>query len=340
MDANRRRGKLPRTVVAGVALAIVTLVAVAGCLGKLSASKLPDGDTPWHAESATQEPTRQSTRVAATGAAPPPPLSDDGRAQDGKAGAQAPATFLTDWSRYPSGLMAALDQAVREQDGPAAYELVRILQRCERLPQDMERMRQQLSDLQTQGILMHKDRSFMDLLLSTMQQDHSHCQALSGDLKQRRRQLLEVAVRQGVDGAGMALFSAGVREPWVTRQVLREAERGDDAALAVLALGEIAHASRLQREAAGDALLRSASEPAADPAEDRRLRRSLEEIARQRLLQAWQADPGNPAKSAAAKAAYLGESVPPMQGSTDAQVLALADQYFAALTRRRRAPKA
>lgn len=332
VDANQR-GEKHRGAVALAGLAAAMLVAVGWGLSKVLVVSAPGENARGTADQTLNEPAPGAVRFAAASAVPVPMTSAQG--QDRQAGARASATYLTDWSRYPSGLMAALDQAIRNEDGLAAYELVRILQRCERLPQELERTRQQLSDLQATGILKQQDRRFMDLLLPAMQRDHSHCQELTGDLRHQRRQLLEVAVRQGVDGAGMTLLSDGVREPWVMRQVLREAEDGDDAALAVLALGEIAQASRLQRDAAGDALLRSASEPAASPPEKRRLQRWLDEIARQRVMQAWQLDTGNPAKSEAAKAAYLGEGVHPLQRSTDARVLALADQYFTALKKRK-----
>ncbi|HLO95744.1 MAG TPA: hypothetical protein VK195_15635, partial [Burkholderiaceae bacterium] len=169
------------------------------------------------------------------------------------------------------------------------------------------------------------------------QRDQAHCQTLTGDPRLQRRQLLEVAARQGVDGAGMTLYLAGVAEPWVTQQVLREAERGHEMALDALASGELPQATRLQRDAAAEALLRSAEQPSANPVAARRLRDRLASIARQRVKEAWLADPGNPARIAAAKAVYQGEPVPPLQATADPQVRSLADRYLDTLRKRQAA---
>lgn len=273
--------------------------------------------SPWAVQSLKASTLEQGTSSRASGAAPPTAMG------------------MADWTRYPGGLMAGMDQALQQQDGRGAYELVRILARCAGLSEEMERSRQLLSDMQTQGLLKQGDRHLTDTILSSMQRDQAHCQTLAGDLQGKRRQLLEVAARQGVEGAGMSLYADGVHEPWVMRQVLREAELGQDTALTVLALGDVPQASRLQRDAARDVLVRGVSDLSMNSPADRYLQRSLDRVASQVALEAWKADPGNTAKTAVAKAAYLGQGAPALQPSTDPEVRALSDQYLAALKRRR-----
>lgn len=246
---------------------------------------------------------------------------------------------MAEWSRYPSGLMAAVDQAVRRQDGPSAYDLARILEACAQLPEKLERTRRQMSDMQAQRVLQPADRSWTEQLLTAMQQDQAHCQALSGDVKALRRQLLEVAVRGGVEGSGMDLLAEGIEEPWVLRQVLREAESGDGFGLRKLAKGDIPQATRLQRDAARDALVRGARDPALNGDRVDGLQLHLEAVERRIAMEESRADPANATKAATADRAYRGEGAPLLQPTTDPQVRALADQYLAAVMRRRGRPR-
>lgn len=244
------------------------------------------------------------------------------------------AVTLADWKRYPGGLMAAADQALRQQSGKQAYELVRIIDACGGLPARLERTRQNLADLQTQGILKPNDRQLAETLLASMQRDQAQCQVLSGDLKGLRRQLLEVAVRAGIDGSGVALLPSGVEEPWVTTQALREAEGGEGMALRMLASGDLPQASRMQRDAAREALRLGARNPDLRAEDVFRIQQHLEAVERHAAVEDWRADPNNPAKAAAADAAYVGKSAPHLQAATDPQVRTLADQCLLALERR------
>ncbi|HLO93360.1 MAG TPA: hypothetical protein VK195_03520 [Burkholderiaceae bacterium] len=241
---------------------------------------------------------------------------------------------LADWKLYPGGLMAAADQALRQKEGKQAYELVRIVDACDGLQVRLEGTRQNFADLQTQGILKPSDRHLAESLLASMQRDQAHCQALHGDLKGLRRQLLEVAVRAGVEGSGVALLLSGVEEPWVTSQVLREAEGGDGMALRMLASGDLPQAKRLQREAARDAFVRGAQDPDLRSDASARIQQHLAAVERHAAVEDWRAEPANAAKAAAADAAYVGKGAPQLQGSTDPQVRALADQYLVALKKR------
>ncbi len=246
---------------------------------------------------------------------------------------------LADWSRYPSGLMVAVNEALQQQDGLAAYELVRILRDCAGLPEYMEGVRANFADMQTRGILKQDSRHLADMFLASMQRDQAHCQTLTGDSKILRRQLLQVAVRAGVHGSGMSLLSDGIEVPWVTQQVLREAEAGHGLALQTLANGDIPQATRLQRDAARDALVRGAQDPAlnVDPFDN--LQRHLVAVERHVAVEVARADPGNADKATAADAAYAGKGAPKLKPSTDPQVRALADQYLAALKKRQTAAR-
>lgn len=241
---------------------------------------------------------------------------------------------MVDWDRFPGGLMPASARAVREQDGRAAYELVRLIEACERLPESMEQTRQHLTEMQAQRILKPSDQRWTTHYLNAMQQDLAQCQALSGDRKALRRQLLEVALLDRVEGAGMALFLEGLERPDVLAQVLREAEAGDGWAVKELALGILPAASPLQREAARDALVRGAQDPAlnSDPIDN--LQRHLRALERHVAVEVARADPGNAAKAAAADRAYVGGAAPKLLPSSDPQVRALADQYLVALKKR------
>lgn len=270
-----------------------------------------------------------------TAASGPGPVGE-AQGTTGAAGVEARATMV-DWSRFPGGLMPASARAVREQDGRAAYELVSLIETCERLPESMERTRQHLTEMQAQRILKPSDQRWTARYLNGMQQDLAQCQALSGDRKALRRQLLEVALLDQVSGAGMGLFREGIDRPDVLVQVLREAEAGDGSAFAVLAEGILPMASPLQRDAARDALVRGAQDPAlnADPFDN--LQRHLRALERHVAVEVARADPGNAAKAAAADTAYVGGVAPKLQPSSDPQVRALADQYLAVLKRRQMA---
>ncbi len=308
------------------------------------------GVMPWKAEApprpASIDPVRHDAGTGpmptASGIPPAPGLAAD-VPSTAIATSRPPASSqvranLAEWSRYPSGLMGAADQALRRQDGPGAYDLVRILEACARLPEKLERTRQQVSDMQARRALEPADRSWTEQLLTAMQQDQAHCQALTGDVKVLRRQLLEVAVRAGVEGSGMDLLTDGVEEPWVMRQVLREAESGDGFGLRKLAKGDIPQATRLQRDAARDALVRGARDPAlnGDPVDG--LQMHLDAVERRIAMEESRADPTNATKAATADRAYRGEGAPLLQPTTDPQVRALADQYLAAVKRRRGRP--
>ncbi|HLO93358.1 MAG TPA: hypothetical protein VK195_03510, partial [Burkholderiaceae bacterium] len=106
---------------------------------------------------------------AAGTAASGPVLGGTARApQDRPELRRTTSMVVADWGRYPAGLTDAIAQALREQDGPGAYELVRILSRCEGLPQEIERARQQLSELQAQGVLKPMDRDFVRKLMDLL----------------------------------------------------------------------------------------------------------------------------------------------------------------------------
>lgn len=136
----------------------------------------------------------------------------------------------------------------------------------------------------------------------------------------------------------MKLFLLGNKEPFVMRQVLKEAETGHASALGTIAFGQDSSgATRLQVEAARDAIVRAArdAELRADPRN--RLDGDLASVERQVALEAWALDQNNPTKRAIAKAAYQGNGAPKVEPSTDPQVTALSSQYLEALKKRRRA---
>lgn len=177
----------------------------------------------------------------------------------------------------------------------------------------------------------------VDAILATLQRNNAFCQALSGDLKARRLQLLEVAVRAGIDGSGMDLLLAGNSEPWVTAQVRREAESGDILALRQLATVQIPPATRLQLDAARDAIVRAARDAELQGDPRNKMDDYLASVERQVALEAWALDQNNPTKRAIAKAAYQGNGAPKVEPSTDPQVTALSTRYLEALKKRRRA---
>lgn len=265
--------------------------------------------------------------------------AEAGQSMSRVAAPSKPVITLADWSRYPSGLLVAAEQVIGRRDGAEAYALVGILEDCARLPKKLEETRQQLAELNARRTLTPGDRQWTNRLMNLMQQDQAHCQVLTGDLKALRRQLLEVAVRAGVEGSGVDLWSDGNEEPWVGRQVLREAEAGDAAALRKLALGDISQATRLQRDAARDALVRGARDSSLNEELFDNVQSHLNLVERHVAVEEWRADVHNAAKAAAADAAYTGRGAPKLQPSTDMQVRALADQYLEALKKRRAASR-
>ena len=315
-----RRG-ISRAMACSLAIAAVFIVARQG--GDKAISQ-PGGVVP-----SIEEPRAASESQKAEAASATRPWSSGSNAASSRA-----EVTLADWDLYPAGLMAAADQALRHEDGKQAYEIVRIMDACEGLPARLEGTRQNLADLQTQGVVKPRDRHLVGALLASMQRDLAHCQALDGDLKGLRRHLLAVAVRAGVEGSGVALLLSGVEEPWVTSQVLREAESGDGMALRMLASGDIPQAKPLQRDAARDALVRGAKDPDLRSDASVRVQQHLAAVERHAAVEDWRADPGHAAKAAVADSAYVGKGAPQLKASADPQVHALADQYLLALKRR------
>lgn len=318
-----------------VTVAAVLGIAVLGYVrwSELAGTSLDGALVVKHPESGRSNEVPNAAPAASLAAVP---VSGVAQAGKGTPPAKLQANMVN-WDRFPGGLMPATARALREQDGRAAYELVSLIEACERLPESMERTRQHLTEMQAQRILKPSDQRWTTQYLNAMQQDLAQCQAVSGDRKALRRQLLEVAPRDRVEGAGMALFLEGLERPDVLAQVLREAEAGDGLAVKQVALGVLPAASPLQREAARDALVRGAQDPAlnADPIDN--LQRHLRALERHVAVEVARADPGNAAKAAAADTAYVGGVAPKLHPSSDPQVRALADQYLAALKRRQMA---
>ncbi|MEO3712507.1 hypothetical protein [Roseateles flavus] len=314
------------------ALVIASMFMVVWRSGQLASSdQTADEASPWAAGAVV--PVEEARRAHEPSMNAAVPATEPLLGSLAAASANAPVT-LANWTLYPGGLVAAADQALRLKEGKRAYELVRIMDACDGLPARLEGTRQNLADLQTQGVLKPSDRHLAESLLASMQRDQSHCQVLNGDQKSLRRQLLEVAVRDGVEGSGVTLLLSGADEPWVASQVLREAEHGEGMALRMLASGDVPQATRLQREAARDALVRGARDPELRSDASLRIQQHLAAVERHAAVEDWRADPGNAAKAATADAAYVGKGAPQLQASSDPQVRALADVYVAALKKR------
>lgn len=89
------------------------------------------------------------------------------------------------------------------------------------------------------------------------------CQTVPGDWAQVRRQLLDLAVEQGVPGAAGDSFSAGSRQPATLSRLAVDADSGDLQALSILSTYEngLLGISRQQQDAARYALKLVAADP-------------------------------------------------------------------------------
>lgn len=126
------------------------------------------------------------------------------------------------WNLYPGTMQDQVQKALTDQNGPMAADLAAKLHECA-----LNAMTHASNS--SRGGLSHGAPAIQAILNARRQEQQRQiaaCQAVVGDHRQVRLQLLNVAMEQKVFGAANASFLAGVRTSDVVKQIVYEAREG------------------------------------------------------------------------------------------------------------------
>ena len=140
------------------------------------------------------------------------------------------------WGMYTGTMQDQVQKALADRNGPMAADLAAKLWDCFVHGMQLEYASSNGGDSGGDPAVqaVRKEQ------LQEYQRQVSACQAISGDHRQVRLQLLNVAVEQKVVGAANASFQSGVRTPDVLKMLVRDSTQGDLYSMVQVALNNAA----------------------------------------------------------------------------------------------------
>lgn len=165
------------------------------------------------------------------------PQSVEGGAQSSQSPVgvlRAGAPRQLDWNRYPGTLSDQISTAFASRDGDMAIDLAAKLQECSVNSKTLEIESSRGGEANSSSEV----RQVRNARLQEYQRQMASCQTVSGDLRQVRQRLLDVAIEKKVFGAASQAFLDGGRSAPLLQQLVDDAQNGDVSALFQMAINK------------------------------------------------------------------------------------------------------